>query len=63
VSQWGVFHDDRDDSKHVAPVLSDGRLALNHQLTQFCRCGPVLDTEVRFDIWIHQDPEHGGYNS
>ena len=63
MSQWGIFHDVRDGSKHVAPVLDDGRLALNHQLTQFCPCGPKLHENPRFELWVHQDKERGGYAS
>jgi hypothetical protein len=58
MSQWGVFHDD-EGRPHVAPVLPDGRLAVRHSLHEFCPCGPKLDG----DIWVHQDPKKGGYDS
>lgn len=63
MSQWGVFRDDRDGALHVAPVLEDGRLGLRHQLTQFCPCSPRLDDDKAVELWVHQDPECGGYDS
>jgi hypothetical protein len=62
VSQWGVVRDD-ERGIHVAPVLSDGCLDVRHQLTEFCACGPREEfiTET-VSIWIHRDPERGGYN-
>jgi hypothetical protein len=61
MSQLGVFRAE-DGALHVAPILEDGRLVVRHSLHEFCPCGPKLDAEVRFDIWIHQDRERGGSN-
>ncbi len=62
MSQWGVFQDD-EGTRHVAPVLPDGRLAMRHSLHEFCPCGPRLDPDHAVVIWVHQDREAGGYDT
>lgn len=65
MSQWGVFHVDdveNSDEIHVAPVLPDGRLPVNHSLHEFCPCGPKQDVGPAV-IWVHQDAERGGNNA
>lgn len=67
MSQWGTFRDD-DGHIHVAPALPDGRLALNHSKHEYCQCGPRADQLMQdcggdVVIWVHQDPERGGYDS
>lgn len=62
MSQWGIFHDD-EGRRHVAPVLPDGRLPVNHSLHEFCQCGPRLEPDDSVTIWVHQDRELGGSNA
>ena len=66
MSQWGVFREDTGEI-HIAPVLDDGRLALKHALNEFCSCGPKREQLIEDDLvmwlWVHQDPEKGGFNS
>lgn len=60
MSQWGIFRDDQERT-HIAPILADGRLPVNHSLNVFCQCGPreeLISADV--SMWIHQDPERGG---
>lgn len=61
MSQWGVFYEE-DGTRHVAPVLPDGRLTVKHSLHEYCPCGPKLESENP-RIIVHQDPEKGGHNS
>jgi hypothetical protein len=62
MSQWGVLKDE-DGALHVAPVDPDRRLGLKHSLHEFCPCSPRGEEYNGVQIWIHQDPEAGGYNS
>jgi hypothetical protein len=59
MSQWGLFRDD-DEVLHVAPILPDGRLPVNHALHEFCPCGPRAEQQGSLIIWVHQDEERGG---
>lgn len=61
MSQWGVFHSQEGEA-HVAPVLPDGRLPINHSLHEFCPCGPKEEWSRDRVIWVHQDKELGGGN-
>jgi hypothetical protein len=66
VSQWGVFKTEWDGEPqfHVAPVLPDGRLPVNHSMHEFCPCGPREELiSQHVSLWIHQDAERGGANA
>lgn len=67
MSQWGVFYvgdGENEVETHVAPVLPDGRLHINHSLHEFCPCGPKRETgQSPAVIWVHQDKERGGSNA
>lgn len=60
MSLWGVVH--KDNEQHVLPCEKDGEIQNNHTPSADCWCKPRQDAEVR-SMYIHNDPERGGFNS
>lgn len=61
MSKWGIFH--VEDEIHVAPCDDDGELIGDHELEPKCKCKPVKTRYRHKTLYIHEDPERGGYNS
>jgi hypothetical protein len=63
VAKWGVFlacDTDRVIEKHVLPVDEEGHAL--HVPSRNCQCKPRQDVEEP-RLWIHNDPEKGGYDA
>lgn len=61
MSLWGVVSNDKHE-QHVLPCEKDGEIQNNHTPQSDCWCKPKPDTDVR-SMYIHNDPERGGFNS
>lgn len=61
MSYWGVWRSYTSDELHVVPCDEDGNV-IAHVCTTECWCKPVPDGEVP-DMFVHNDPERGGYNA
>ena len=62
MSQWGIFHDDRE-YLHVAPSSPDGLVMVGHRISLDCPCHPKPEPDEHDHILVHQDPERGGTNA
>lgn len=59
MSKWAVYENHTDQSRHAVPVDDEGELLGGHVPTTHCECGPKL----KEGLWLHFDPERGGFNS